>query len=73
MPHGMKYLVRTPKELVPGYVIVHNHFRHTPRTPPRNSGGFRVWIERPGVERRELCDCGWSGLPHYRTAQSPAH
>src|SRR5262245_19934666 len=63
---GMYYLATKtlPTAIPTGYVLVHNHIRHRVNTP---SGirGFRAWFQKPS-DRLEQCDCGWSGLPHYR-------
>jgi hypothetical protein len=64
----MKYITHMPHALPKdGKAIVHNrvHAQWEDQTP--GEYGFRVWItylsEHPNAE---LCDCGWSGLPHYR-------
>jgi hypothetical protein len=49
-----------------GLVIVHSHDRHDADTIP-SAHGFRAWIQSPDDEPLiEPCNCGWSGLPHYR-------
>jgi hypothetical protein len=61
----IEYFTRVPDKAPPGRVIVHNHVMHNKRTRI-GVNGFRAWTEPPGKARRELCDCGWRGLPHYR-------
>jgi hypothetical protein len=57
-----------PRELPSdGWVVVHNHVRHGLKTRP-GTNGFRSWEQRPS-DGLEPCDCGWSGLPHYRVAR----
>jgi hypothetical protein len=63
---GMYYLPTgtIPTKVATGYVLVHNHVRHTTRTRCA-SNGFRAWHQKPS-DKLEPCECGWSGLPHYR-------
>jgi hypothetical protein len=67
--HGAKvhmhYINRIPKSVEEGRVLVHNHIRHTTRTQS-GVNGFRYWTQDPEPERLVCCDCGWSGLEHYR-------
>jgi hypothetical protein len=46
-------------------VLVHNHIQHSKNTP-NGVNGFRAWTQLPAPEKLVRCDCGWSGLPHYR-------
>jgi hypothetical protein len=49
-----------------GLVIVHSHDPHEADTAP-SGHGFRAWMQSSDDEPQiEPCDCGWSGLPHYR-------
>jgi hypothetical protein len=49
-----------------GLVIVHSHDRHDAHTVP-TAHGFRAWMQSPDDEPLiEACECGWSGVPHYR-------
>ncbi len=54
-----------PKKIATGRVLVHNDAKHT-RTTPNGVSGFRAWTQLPDTEGLTRCDCGWSGLPHYR-------
>src|SRR5262245_53643778 len=66
---GMHYLpISTLPTGVPtGYMLVHNHIKHSRKTK-QGVNGFRAWMQLSSrkPERLESCDCGWSGLPHYR-------
>jgi hypothetical protein len=68
-PYHVRYVGRfIPKSVREGRILVHNHVRHTPTMQPRVNG-FRAWTEDEGVlkeGKRVLCDCGWSGLTHYK-------
>ena len=59
-------LSEVPRRLPKAGVLVHNsvHAQWEDQRPGRNS--FRVWME-PKPRTGPLCQCGWSGLPHYRT------
>ena len=65
----MRYrdLSEVPSRLPKAGVLVHNwvHAQWEDQRPGRN--GFRVWTEPKPKTGRPLCQCGWSGLPHYRT------
>jgi hypothetical protein len=63
----LDYILDVPHTLPPkGFVIVHSHDRHDADTVP-GAHGFRAWTQTPDDEPLiEPCDCGWSGLPHYR-------
>jgi len=54
-----------PKKIPAGRVLVHNHVKHKKNTP-NGVSGFRAWTQLPDAEGLAGCDCGWSGLPHYR-------
>ena len=54
-----------PKKIRTGRVLVHNHVKHK-NTTPNGTSGFRAWTQLPDAEGLTGCDCGWSGLPHYR-------
>src|SRR5262249_58112266 len=60
-------LSEVPSRLPKAGVLVHNwvHAQWEDQRPGRN--GFRVWTEPKPKTGRPLCQCGWSGLPHYRT------
>jgi hypothetical protein len=53
-----------PKSIPAGRVLVHNHIRHAVDTPS-GINGFRAWTQKPS-DQLGRCNCGWSGLPHYR-------
>jgi len=57
-----------PRKIPAGQILVHNHMTHEENTPS-GKGGFRGWFQTRLPSRAKLvsCDCGWSGLPHYRT------
>jgi hypothetical protein len=57
-----------PKSIPAGRVLVHNHIRHTARTPC-GERGFRAWTQKL-EERLERCECGYAGLPHYRVKRA---
>jgi hypothetical protein len=54
-----------PKKILAGRVLVHNLVKHK-ETTPNGVCGFRAWTQLPDEEGLTGCDCGWSGLPHYR-------
>jgi len=56
-----------PAAIPPGYVLAHNHVRRAVDMPHARNG-FRCWIWRKDDLPRgwKRCECGWSGLPHYR-------
>jgi hypothetical protein len=57
-----------PKKIPAGRVLVHNQVNHK-ETTPNGVIGFRAWTQLPDAEGLTGCDCGWSGLPHYRVHQ----
>jgi hypothetical protein len=59
------YLGVLPTVVPQGKVLVHSNVR--PQTKDQIPGvrGFRAWTEKPS-RLLVSCDCGWSGLPHYR-------
>jgi hypothetical protein len=63
----LDYIFDVPLTLPPkGLVIVHSHDQHDAQTVP-GAQGFRAWMQPPDEEPLiEPCDCGWSGLAHYR-------
>jgi hypothetical protein len=65
---GLCYIKNVPEQLPKGgRVLVHNcvHAEWQDQKPGVN--GFRCWTTRSGRHSNmEPCDCGWSGLPHYR-------
>ena len=65
---GLCYIKNVPQQLPKGgWVLVHNcvHAEWQDQKPGVN--GFRCWTTRTGRHSNmEPCDCGWSGLPHYR-------
>jgi hypothetical protein len=63
----LDYIFNVPLSQPPqGLVIVHSHDRHDAHTVP-SADGFRAWTQPPDDEPLiEPCDCGWSGLMHYR-------
>lgn len=64
----MRYLSAMPRQQPKsGRVIVHNfvHAQYADQGP--GSHGFRVWTqERDEEPKISRCNCGWSGLVHYR-------
>jgi hypothetical protein len=68
-PGGQEYLKRLPAAIPADRVLVHNMVRPTRRLGSR---GFRAWLESPGQERREVCDCPWAAElgQHYRSVRS---
>ena len=66
----MKEIWTVPRKLPKdGTFIVHNRVRARGVDPPLRIDGFRAWIatkEELAHLPVKLCDCGWSGLPHYR-------
>jgi hypothetical protein len=69
----IKYLRALPRHApAEGRVIVHNcvHAEFEDQWP--GSNGFRAWTQRPNeAPKIKRCDCGWSGLPHYRGPEQP--
>jgi hypothetical protein len=65
MSISLDYIFDVPPAPPPeGRVIVHD--RHESHTV-LGVAGFRAWMQSPDDEPLiEPCDCGWSGLPHYR-------
>jgi hypothetical protein len=60
----MHYVASIPRKLPAGRVLVHNDVVRQKRL---GSNGFRAWTQPLDAEPAlESCDCGWSGLPHYR-------
>ena len=60
----MHYVASIPRKLPAGRVLVHNDVVRQKRL---GSNGFRAWTQSLDAEPAlESCDCGWSGLPHYR-------
>jgi hypothetical protein len=54
-----------PKTIGRGRVLMHNHIKHDKYTPC-GVNGFRAWTDSSPPQHFVLCECGWSGLPHYR-------
>ena len=46
-------------------VIVHNPVVPSAADQQNGVDGFRVWTQRTATNLAE-CDCGWSGLRHYK-------
>jgi hypothetical protein len=69
MAKGTRYVGRwIPRTIKQGRILAHNHVVHTPTTLP-GVNGFRAWTEHEETlnEGKMIsCDCGWSGLPHYK-------
>jgi len=61
---AMRYLMRVPKSVGPGRVLMHNHIRHS-IDMPCGVNGFRAWRDTKPFPGFVKCPCGWSGLPHY--------
>jgi hypothetical protein len=68
-PREIAYIHSTvlPRKIKPGLILVHNHARHGLKTKV-GVNGFRAWWELANKlsDTLEECDCGWSGLVHYR-------
>jgi len=65
----VRYLGAMPRSVPKGRVVVHNHIsakddKGKDRKP--GDSNFRAWTEKPSRRLLVRCDCGWSGLPHYR-------
>ena len=57
-------LKRIPTSIAKGRILVHSNTRHG-----RNNRPVMAWTQRKVTlvsTRLVLCDCGWSGLTHYR-------
>src|SRR5262245_31866418 len=56
-----------PHQIPAGQILAHNQIVHDENTPS-GARGFRGWFQERLPSRAKLvpCDCGWSGLPHYR-------
>jgi hypothetical protein len=68
----VRYVSAIPRSVPKGRALVHNHI------PAKDDKGkylkpgesnFRAWTEKPNQKLLVRCDCGWSGLPHYRPRQ----
>ena len=53
-----------PLSIPNGAVLVHNHLQHEKDTPS-GMRGFRAWFQK-STDGLVVCECGWSGLEHYR-------
>jgi hypothetical protein len=66
-----KYLLRKPRAVPEGRVLVHNHIDPVGPKEPIGTRWFRIWLEpAPPSERLAECGCGWApelGV-HYRVA-----
>jgi hypothetical protein len=58
-----------PTRINKGRILVHNQVDHSVNaTCGRN--GFWAWTQpEPAPQELVECNCGWAGLPHYRTAE----
>jgi hypothetical protein len=62
----VRYIRYVPTRVAAGRYLAHNHIEHTVDTTP-GVNAFRAWTEpKPVRGGWAKCDCGWSGLPHYR-------
>jgi hypothetical protein len=64
-----KYIWNVPKKIPEGWILFHNrvHAQWDDQAPGVN--GFRAWLTKDELSELPLakpCDCGWSGLLHYR-------
>jgi hypothetical protein len=69
MKTDLDYIWSVPRKLPKGgKVIVHNRVHAQWENQELGLNGFRAWIEAKEnlPEHADLCDCGWSGLVHYR-------
>ena len=64
----VRYLSAMPRSVPKGRVLVHNHIPAKDEGKDRKPGesNFRAWTEKPSRRLLVRCDCGWSGLPHFR-------
>jgi len=71
MAKTLRYIRNVPRQLPKdGSVIVHNwvHATHRAQKPGLS---FRCWIAKlSDCPKAEQCECGWSGLAHYRISRS---
>ena len=58
------YGLGIPHRIPAGRVLVHNRVQHDVDTWC-GERGFRAWTQKLS-NRLQLCNCGWSVLPHYR-------
>jgi hypothetical protein len=61
---SLMYIDSVPKHVPPGTILVHNHIRHSARTPI-GLNGFRAWLAYPSP-RYVRCRCKWTATKHYR-------
>ena len=55
-----------PTRIKKGRILVHNEVDHSVNTTCGRNG-FRAWTQpEPAPQELVACNCGWSGLPHYR-------
>jgi len=59
-----RHLASIPRRITSGRVLMHNHVKHTPKTPCHYNG-FRAWTDIKPPDGFVECPCGWSGLTHY--------
>jgi hypothetical protein len=68
----IRYIRIVPKSVPAGRYLAHNHVQHTVDATP-GVNGFRAWTEpKPVRGGYAKCDCGWSGLRHYRPRRLPS-
>jgi tRNA (Thr-GGU) A37 N-methylase len=67
-----KYLDHMPRKIPAGKVLFHNGVVACDTKQRPNVNGFRVILFSKVESFMAPCDCGWSGLPHYRPARQEA-
>jgi hypothetical protein len=56
-----------PMRVNKGRILVHNDDEHSVNST-RGRNGFPAWTQpEPAPQGLVECNCGWAGLPHYRT------
>ena len=61
---GMHYVGRTPTKPRNGWVLAHNHVRHTVNMGILRNGFRAWWFTKSVPDDFKPCHCGWSKLPH---------
>jgi hypothetical protein len=70
-PEPLNYISWVPKALPDGEMLVHNRVKPMSASTRPGTNGFRVWTTSVIKDNYAICDCGWSGLPHYMSAPKP--
>jgi hypothetical protein len=64
----LDYLSTVPRSVPKGRVLIHNRVEAIAEDQPPGANGFRAWADKHPPDNAVVCNCGWSGLPHYRVA-----